>query len=154
MHIRSILLLAASLSYGTFFKAESDSKKMQNSMNDGCRSRCFPLQVLFSILRSIGLQFGWCGLLKHKKAIQYLSLVKQTCWSRHMYYSIYITIKLTLHMIFNSWHHLLKGKFLEGKHNCHMDHLMHTLVQDIVPFYRAKNSQKEWGFKGLDFEMK
>lgn len=57
-------------------------------------------------------------------------------------------------MILDSWHHLLKGKFLEGKRNRRMDHLIHTLVHDVVPFYKAKHSRQEWGFEGLDLEMK
>lgn len=35
-----------------------------------------------------------------------------------------------------------------------MDHLIHTLVHDVVPFFKAKHSRQEWGFEGLDLEMK
>ena len=52
------------------------------------------------------------------------------------------------------WHHLLKGKFLEGKQNQWLDHLIHTLIKDMVPDFRAKHDRQQMGFEGIDIEAK
>lgn len=54
----------------------------------------------------------------------------------------------------HSWHHLLKGKFLEGKRNRRLDHLIHVLVNNVVPYFKAKHHRQRWGFEGPDLELK
>lgn len=43
---------------------------------------------------------------------------------------------------------------LEGKRNRRLDHLIYVLVHDVVPYFRAKHHWQEFGFEGLDLEMK
>ncbi|KAJ7867319.1 hypothetical protein B0H13DRAFT_2351978 [Mycena leptocephala] len=45
-------------------------------------------------------------------------------------------------MLIEAWHHVLKGKFLHGKRNRRMDHLLNTLLNDDL------------GFEGIDIEVK
>ncbi|KAJ7572268.1 hypothetical protein C8J56DRAFT_726675, partial [Mycena floridula] len=52
------------------------------------------------------------------------------------------------------WHHLLKGDFLEGKHNRHLDHPIHTLVHTAVPHFMAHHDRQEAGFEGGDAFVK
>ena len=49
-----------------------------------------------------------------------------------------------------SWHHLLKGKMLEGKRNCRMDHLVYILIHRVIPYYMARHDRQEHGFEGPD----
>ncbi|KAJ7301690.1 hypothetical protein DFH08DRAFT_617371, partial [Mycena albidolilacea] len=44
-------------------------------------------------------------------------------------------------------------KFL-GKHNRHLDHLVHTLVQLVVPYYTLKQCHQDSNFEGPDIETK
>ncbi|KAJ7028487.1 hypothetical protein C8F04DRAFT_1290675, partial [Mycena alexandri] len=57
-------------------------------------------------------------------------------------------------MLVESWHHLLKGKFLEGKRNRRVDHLLHVLVNDTIPYFIGKHRRQEFGFEGPDLEVK
>ncbi|KAJ7331319.1 hypothetical protein DFH08DRAFT_966340 [Mycena albidolilacea] len=52
------------------------------------------------------------------------------------------------------WHHVLKWKFLLGKRNHCIDHLVHTLVERVVPYYALKQKHQDLNFKGPDIEMK
>lgn len=54
---------------------------------------------------------------------------------------------------FNSWHHVLKGKFLEGKRNRRLDHLVHVLVNEVMPYYKGKHWRQYFGFEGPDLEI-
>ena len=58
---------------------------------------------------------------------------------------------------FYSWHHLLKGTFLEGKHNHHLknhlNHLLYVLIHNVIPFFIAKHSCEDLGFEGLDLKV-
>ena len=51
-----------------------------------------------------------------------------------------------------SWHHLLKGKFLQGKCNRCVDHLLHTLIWKTIPYFVAKHRRQALGFDGPDLE--
>ncbi|KAJ7107300.1 hypothetical protein C8R43DRAFT_825119, partial [Mycena crocata] len=53
-------------------------------------------------------------------------------------------------MLIEAWHHVLKGKFLEGKRNRRLDHLLDTLVNKVLPYYRAKQRRQDGGFEGPD----
>lgn len=52
-----------------------------------------------------------------------------------------------------SWHHVLKGKFLHGKRNRRLDHLISTLVEEVFPYYALKQRRQELGFEGVDIEI-
>ncbi|KAJ7066279.1 hypothetical protein C8F01DRAFT_980872, partial [Mycena amicta] len=54
----------------------------------------------------------------------------------------------------DGWHHLLKSMFLLGKCNRRMDHLLHTLINDVVSFFIRKQHVHESGFKGDDLQTK
>jgi hypothetical protein len=56
-------------------------------------------------------------------------------------------------MLIEAWHHVLKGKFLEGKRNRRMDHLVSCLVEDVVPYYRLKQRRQDIGMEGDDLEL-
>ncbi|KAJ7347037.1 hypothetical protein DFH08DRAFT_700757 [Mycena albidolilacea] len=57
-------------------------------------------------------------------------------------------------MLIEAWHHLLKGKFLQGKRNRHMDHLISTLIDDPLPYYALKQRWQDLGFKGINIEVR
>ncbi|KAJ7238876.1 hypothetical protein C8J57DRAFT_978469, partial [Mycena rebaudengoi] len=57
-------------------------------------------------------------------------------------------------MLVESWHHLLKGHFLEGKRNRRLDHLIHVLYDIAIPHFIARHRRQEMGFEGPDLEMK
>ncbi|KAJ6555681.1 hypothetical protein DFH09DRAFT_889814, partial [Mycena vulgaris] len=52
------------------------------------------------------------------------------------------------------WHHLLKGKFLEGKRNRRVDHLLHVLINKAIPYFIGKHCRQDFGFEGPDLEVK
>lgn len=56
-------------------------------------------------------------------------------------------------MLIEAWHHVLKGKFLRGKRNRQADHLIHCLLEEVVPYYRAKKRDEDHGFSGGDLEV-
>ncbi|KAJ7707068.1 hypothetical protein B0H16DRAFT_1269069, partial [Mycena metata] len=45
-------------------------------------------------------------------------------------------------MLIEAWHHVLKGKFLHGKRNCRLDHLISTLLADVLPYYALKQRRQ------------
>lgn len=49
---------------------------------------------------------------------------------------------------------MLKGKFLCGKRNRRLDHLIWTLVCEVVPYYALKQRRQDLGFEGPDIEVK
>ncbi|KAJ7171330.1 hypothetical protein C8R46DRAFT_836856, partial [Mycena filopes] len=53
-----------------------------------------------------------------------------------------------------SWHHLLKGKFLHGKRNRRLNHLLSTLLNEVLPYYALKQRRQAIGFEGPDIEVK
>ncbi|KAJ7310951.1 hypothetical protein DFH08DRAFT_636334, partial [Mycena albidolilacea] len=57
-------------------------------------------------------------------------------------------------MLVEAWHHVLKWKFLLGKHNRRLDHLMHTLIERVVPYYALKTPRQESNFEGPDIKTK
>ncbi|KAJ7821041.1 hypothetical protein B0H13DRAFT_1660608, partial [Mycena leptocephala] len=57
-------------------------------------------------------------------------------------------------MPIEAWHHVLKGKFLQGKRNCRLDHLLNTLLTEVVPYYALKQRRQQLGFEGTDVEVK
>ncbi|KAJ7112174.1 hypothetical protein C8R44DRAFT_632265, partial [Mycena epipterygia] len=57
-------------------------------------------------------------------------------------------------MLIEVWHHVLKGKFLHGKHNRRLDHLLSTLLTQVLPYYALKQCRQELRFEGPDIEVK
>ncbi|KAJ7701051.1 hypothetical protein B0H16DRAFT_1250899, partial [Mycena metata] len=57
-------------------------------------------------------------------------------------------------MLIEAWHHVLKWKFLHGKRNRRVDHLLKTLLEDVLPYYALKQRRQEFGFEGPDIEAK
>ncbi|KAJ7161196.1 hypothetical protein C8R46DRAFT_905421 [Mycena filopes] len=57
-------------------------------------------------------------------------------------------------MLIEAWHHVLKGKFLHGKRNRRLDHLLSTLLADVLPYYALKQRRQALGFEGVDIEVK
>ncbi|KAJ7926870.1 hypothetical protein B0H13DRAFT_1599252, partial [Mycena leptocephala] len=45
------------------------------------------------------------------------------------------------------------GKFLNGKRNRRLDHLISKLVKDVLPYYALKQRRQEVGFEGVDIEV-
>ncbi|KAJ7818247.1 hypothetical protein B0H13DRAFT_1922384 [Mycena leptocephala] len=52
------------------------------------------------------------------------------------------------------WHHVLNGKFFHGKRNRRLDHLLSTLLTEVLPYYALKQRRQELGFEGPDIEVK
>jgi hypothetical protein len=48
----------------------------------------------------------------------------------------------------------LKGKFLQGKRNRRIDHLLHILVERVLPYCSLKQRRQDLGFEGPDVEVK
>ncbi|KAJ7110913.1 hypothetical protein C8R44DRAFT_633670 [Mycena epipterygia] len=57
-------------------------------------------------------------------------------------------------MLIEAWHHVLKGKFLLGKRNRRLDHLLSTLLTEVLPYYALKQRRQDFGFEGVDIEVK
>lgn len=58
----------------------------------------------------------------------------------------------TLSHPMSSWHHVLKGKFLEGHRNHHVDHLLYILLCKVIKYYSVKQNCESIGFKGPNLE--
>ena len=48
----------------------------------------------------------------------------------------------------------MKSKFLEGKRNWRLDHLLYVLLDLVVPYYIGRVRQQDFGFEGPDLEVK
>ncbi|KAF7372423.1 SWIM-type domain-containing protein [Mycena venus] len=57
-------------------------------------------------------------------------------------------------MLIEAWHSVLKGTFLHGKRNRRLDHLISTLINDVLPYYALKQRRQDLGFEGPDLELK
>ncbi|KAF8972452.1 hypothetical protein BDZ97DRAFT_1637798, partial [Flammula alnicola] len=57
-------------------------------------------------------------------------------------------------MLIEAWHHVLKGKFLEGRRNRRLDHLIHILMDLVLPYYSLKERRQKFGFEGENLETK
>ncbi|KAJ7749398.1 hypothetical protein B0H16DRAFT_1551332 [Mycena metata] len=57
-------------------------------------------------------------------------------------------------MLVEAWHHVLKGKFLHNKRNRRIDHLLSTLLTEVLPYYALKQRRQDLGFEGIDIEVK
>ncbi|KIJ96417.1 hypothetical protein K443DRAFT_134155 [Laccaria amethystina LaAM-08-1] len=53
----------------------------------------------------------------------------------------------------NMLHHLLKGKFMEGKRNRCLNHLIYVLIEKAIPYFRARHHRQLLGFEGPDLEI-
>jgi hypothetical protein len=57
-------------------------------------------------------------------------------------------------MLVEAWHHLLKGKFMQGKRNHRLDQLIHILVKQVIPHFIQKHHSQTHGFEGGDLEVR
>jgi hypothetical protein len=55
--------------------------------------------------------------------------------------------------VIGSWHHVLKGKFLEGRQNRRLDHLLYILLCKVVEYYSLKGRRKSIRIEGPDLEV-
>ncbi|KAH6912277.1 hypothetical protein BKA70DRAFT_1056611, partial [Coprinopsis sp. MPI-PUGE-AT-0042] len=55
-------------------------------------------------------------------------------------------------MLVEAWHHVLKGKFMEGKRNRRLDHLIYLLIRAVIPHFLHKHRCQEFGMAGPDLE--
>jgi len=62
--------------------------------------------------------------------------------------------KCDTNMLVEAWHHLLKGRFLQGKKNRRLDHLIYTLCDVALPYFRARHMRQRTGFEGPSIEVK
>ncbi|KAF8800872.1 hypothetical protein BYT27DRAFT_7063752, partial [Phlegmacium glaucopus] len=58
-----------------------------------------------------------------------------------------------MNMLVEVWHHVCKGKFLDGCHNCQLDRLIYVLVIKVVPYYVLKQCRQQFGFEGDNLKM-
>jgi hypothetical protein len=56
--------------------------------------------------------------------------------------------------VLSRYHHQLKSKWLGGKRNQRIDHLLHALIADMLPDYVARYDSQMLGFKGPDLAEK
>ncbi|KAI9428520.1 hypothetical protein H4582DRAFT_1819021, partial [Lactarius indigo] len=57
-------------------------------------------------------------------------------------------------MLIESYHHVLKSHWLDGKRNWRADHLVHTLVVDMLPQYEIRALRQRKQFEGADLAKK
>ncbi|KAF9519290.1 hypothetical protein BS47DRAFT_1251150, partial [Hydnum rufescens UP504] len=53
----------------------------------------------------------------------------------------------------SSWHHILKGKFLQGKRNRWADHLICILIRNVELRYKTNYLRQEHSLKGPNLEL-
>jgi hypothetical protein len=58
--------------------------------------------------------------------------------------------KFLMGMVIDHNNHILKSHWLDGKWNCHIDHLLYTLVVQMNQYYLNWHKRQIIGFKGLD----
>ncbi|KAH6876472.1 hypothetical protein BKA70DRAFT_1478441 [Coprinopsis sp. MPI-PUGE-AT-0042] len=56
-------------------------------------------------------------------------------------------------MLLEAWHHLLKGKFMEGKRNRRLDHLIFLLTETAEVHFISRHQNQECGFEGPNLEV-
>jgi len=52
--------------------------------------------------------------------------------------------------LLSSYHHVLKSHWLDGKRNRRADHLVRTLVTEMLPQYEIHALRQEKEFEGAD----
>ncbi|KAJ7511852.1 hypothetical protein B0H11DRAFT_1653261, partial [Mycena galericulata] len=91
--------------------------------------------------------------------IEYLNSYWMTDKVVRMWSAVYRTSRnifeaCDTNMLIEVWHHVLKGKFLHGKRNRRLDHLLSTLLDEVLPYYALKQCRQQLGFEGPDIEVK
>lgn len=88
--------------------------------------------------------------------VEYLAsnwLAEVKLWSAVYRTGCMIFMKVDTNMLLEAWHHVLKGKFLENKRNRRLDHLLYTLIEEVIPYYRLLQRRRQLGFDGPDLEV-
>ncbi|KAJ3545231.1 hypothetical protein NMY22_g2518 [Coprinellus aureogranulatus] len=57
-------------------------------------------------------------------------------------------------MLVEAWHHVLKGKFMQGKRNRRLDQLIYILIREAVPHYIFREHYQNNGCAGPDLEVR
>ncbi|KAH9172687.1 hypothetical protein EDB89DRAFT_1832364, partial [Lactarius sanguifluus] len=57
-------------------------------------------------------------------------------------------------MLIESYHHVLKSHWLDGKRNRHADHLVSTLVEHMLLQYEIRALRQGHNFEGADLATK
>ena len=57
-------------------------------------------------------------------------------------------------LYFTSYHHVLKDYWLDRKRNRHVDHLIHTLVKDMLSTYEDHHKRQKLGMQGPNLAEK
>jgi hypothetical protein len=57
-------------------------------------------------------------------------------------------------LFLTSYHHVLKDYHLDGKRNRRVDHLIHTLVKEMLPTYEDRHKRQQLGMQGPDLAEK
>jgi hypothetical protein len=67
------------------------------------------------------------------------------------YVILSVAISIVLKQL-SRYHHVLKSRWLDGKRNCHLDHIVFTLVKSADPYYQFRHERQEAGLDGLNLE--
>ncbi|KAJ7213504.1 hypothetical protein GGX14DRAFT_563824 [Mycena pura] len=97
-------------------------------------------------------------LLASPKLIEYLTTFYMTNEVMRMWSAIYRKARSILeacntNMPIEAWHHVLKGKFLKHKRNHRINHLLHTLIREVIPYFSLRQRRQDGGFEGQDVEV-
>ncbi|KAJ7588438.1 hypothetical protein C8J56DRAFT_890227 [Mycena floridula] len=74
-------------------------------------------------------------------------------WSAIYHVNHSIDTENDTNMLVEAWHHLLKSKFLEGKRNRRLDHLIYILVIETIPYFIERHYRQGCGWAGLNREL-
>ncbi|EJD50975.1 hypothetical protein AURDEDRAFT_48698, partial [Auricularia subglabra TFB-10046 SS5] len=82
----------------------------------------------------------------------WMSDTQQAMWSAVNRQNRHIFEEGDTNMLVEAWHHILKGKFLNGKRNRRLDTLICILHDDVLRHYALRHRRQLNGFEGQDLE--
>ncbi|KAE9383567.1 hypothetical protein BT96DRAFT_782109, partial [Gymnopus androsaceus JB14] len=71
-------------------------------------------------------------------------------WSAVYWKGFSIEEESDTNMLTEAWHHLLKGHFLLGKGNRHLDYLIYIITDIAIPHFIVRHRHQLLGFEGLN----
>jgi hypothetical protein len=128
-------------------------------MDDTKFQECWDnIQAITPLSFTAYLKTYWMGDIKLWSAVFHQNHnIFQACDTNMLveaYVVYYLGTRSPSLTFFDRWHHLLKGKLMQGKHNQRLDHLLHILVDQAMPYFIHRHCQQEFGFEGPDLEVK
>ncbi|KAJ7164673.1 hypothetical protein C8R43DRAFT_987894 [Mycena crocata] len=104
----------------------------------------------------------WAKIKQTARSVKFIQYLEKYWMPEHivrMWSAVYrkdrnIFEACDTNMLIEAWHHVLKGKFLHGKRNRRLDHLLHVLFAEVIPYYKLKQLRQDLGFEGIDIEVK